>query len=65
MTTIEDLYYGNIHPCDRDVVRGSPVDRLLKLLCKNEETLTATPPVPPLSCARRYAFTRSGICDIL
>ena len=42
MTTIEDLYYGNIHPCDRDVVRGSPIDRLLKLLCKNEETLTAS-----------------------
>ena len=42
MTVIEDLYYGNIHPCERDVVRGSAMDRLMKLLCKNEETLTAT-----------------------
>ena len=42
MTTLEDLYYGNIHPCERDVVRGSPTDKLLRLLCKNEESLTAT-----------------------
>ncbi len=42
MTTLEDLYYGNIHPCDRDVVRGSPTDKLLRLLCQNEESLTAT-----------------------
>lgn len=42
MTTLEDLYYGNIHPCEREVVRGSPTDKLLRLLCKNEESLTAT-----------------------
>ena len=42
MTTIDDLYYGNLHPCDRDIVRGSRTDRLLRLLCKNEEALTAT-----------------------
>ncbi len=41
MTTIDDLYYGNLHPCDRDIVRGSRTDRLLRLLCKNEESLTA------------------------
>ena len=42
MTTLEDLYYGNIHPCEREVVRGSPTDKLLRLLCKNEESLTTT-----------------------
>ena len=42
MSTIDDLYYGNLHPCDRDIVRGSRTDRLLRLLCKNEESLTAT-----------------------
>ena len=42
MTTLEDLYYGNIHLCEREVVRGSPTDKLLRLLCKNEESLTAT-----------------------
>ncbi len=42
MTILDDLYYGNIHPCERDVVRGSPTDKLLRLLCKNEESLTAT-----------------------
>ena len=42
MTTLEDLYYGNIHPCEREVVCGSPTDKLLRLLCKNEESLIAT-----------------------
>ena len=42
MTTLEDLYYGNSHPCEREVVRGSPTDKLLRLLCKNEESLIAT-----------------------
>ena len=41
MAILDDLYYGNIHPCERDVVRGSPTDKLLRLLCKNEESLTA------------------------
>lgn len=42
MSTLDDLYYGNIHPCDRDIVRGSPTDRLLRLLCQNEDRLTST-----------------------
>ncbi len=42
MTTLDDLYYGNIHPCDRDIVCGSPTDRLLRLLCQNEDHLTST-----------------------
>lgn len=41
MTTLEDLYYGNITPHERDIVRGSKTDKLVKLLCKNEDELTA------------------------
>ena len=42
MTTLEDLYYGNISPYERYIKRGSRVDQLVKLICKNEESLTAT-----------------------
>ena len=42
MTTLEDLYYGNISPHERYIKRGSKVDQLVKLICKNEETLCET-----------------------
>ena len=42
MTTLEDLYYGNITPHERYIKRGSRVDQLVKLISKNEESLTAT-----------------------
>lgn len=42
MTTLEDLYYGNIRPCVRDMVRDSRMDKLVKLTCKNEESLMST-----------------------
>lgn len=42
MNILEDLYYGNICPCDRDVKRGSKTDRLQKLICRNEEELLST-----------------------
>mgnify|MGYP004665941887 FL=1 len=42
MTTLEDLYYGNISPHERYIKRGTRVDRLVKLICKNEEELNST-----------------------
>lgn len=42
MTTLEDLYYGNINPHERCIKRGSKADELLKAICKNEENLTST-----------------------
>lgn len=40
MTTLEDLYYGNIAPYERYIKHGSREDKILKLLCRNEESLT-------------------------
>ena len=37
MTTLEDLYYGNISPHERYIKQGTRVDKLVKLICKNEE----------------------------
>ena len=39
---LEDLYYGNVSPCDRDVRRGSKVDKLQNLVCQYELELNKT-----------------------
>ena len=42
MTTLEDLYYGNIFPADKDIKRGSEYSMLLNLSVRNEEKLMPT-----------------------
>ena len=39
---LEDLYYGNVSPCDRDVIHGSKVDKLQTLVCQYEVELNST-----------------------
>jgi len=40
MTILDDLYYGNIHPCERNV---TPSMRQLQIYsCRHDEALTAT-----------------------
>lgn len=40
MTTVEDLYYGSTAPYERYIRHGSREEKVLKLLCRNEESLT-------------------------
>lgn len=42
MTTLEDLYFGNIRPNERNMSHDTKVDQLVKLLGKNEDGLNAT-----------------------
>lgn len=42
MTTLENLYYGKISPCERDIRRGSRMDKVVKLICKTEDELMST-----------------------
>ena len=42
MTTLENLYYGNITPNDRSIKRGGRFDNLLKLSNINEDELVST-----------------------
>ena len=42
MNILENLYYGNVSPCDRDVKRGSKVDKLQTLVCEYEVELNET-----------------------
>ena len=39
MTILEDLWYGNVRPTERSIVRGSRLDNLMKLICQNEDDL--------------------------
>lgn len=54
MTTLEDLYYGNIHPSERYIKRGTKIDQIVKLICKNEDDLTAT--LFEMASSSRYAL---------
>ena len=42
MTTLENLYYGNIAPHEYEVVRGSEYDITAKLVIRQEQELSAT-----------------------
>ena len=42
MDTIKELFYGNIHPFERDVPKDSEDDKLAKLTFRHEITLSAT-----------------------
>ena len=42
MTTLEDLYYGNIVPADKAIKKGSEYSKFLNLAAKNEEKLSVT-----------------------
>ncbi len=42
MTTLENLYYGNIAPHEYEVVRGSEYDMTAKLVIRHEQELSAT-----------------------
>lgn len=39
---IEELYYGNITPCDRDIIKGGTYSHLLHLVIRNEDDLMQT-----------------------
>lgn len=42
MTTLEDLYCGNICPNERHIQQGTEHAQLIKHICRHEDTLAAT-----------------------
>ena len=42
MDTIRELFYGNIHPYERDIPKGSDCDKLNKLIIRHDAALKAT-----------------------
>lgn len=57
MTTLENLYYGNIFPADKDIKRGSEYSQLLNLSVRNEEKL-----MPTLSKEQKAIFEKYKDC---
>lgn len=42
MTTLENLYYGNIDPHERFIEDGTRIDELVKLIARNEDELNSS-----------------------
>ena len=42
MDTIRELFYGNIHPFERDIQKASEADELNKLIIRHDAALKAT-----------------------
>ena len=59
MTTLEDLYYGNIFPADKSIKRGSEYSKLLNLSVRNEDKL-----IPTLSKEQKIVFEKYKDCVI-
>ena len=55
--TIKDLYYGNISPHERYIKQGTRVDKLVKLICRNEEELNT-----PLTDKQKETFEKFKDC---
>ena len=54
---IEELYYGNITPSDRDIVKGGTYSHILNLLTCNEDDLMRT-----LTQAQQETFEKFKDC---
>ena len=39
VTILEDLWYGNVRPTERSIIRGSKLDNLMNLFCQNEDDM--------------------------
>lgn len=57
MTTLENLYYGNIDPANKYIKRGSEYSKLINLSVRNEEKLT-----PTLSKEQKIIFEKYKDC---
>ena len=54
---IEELYYGNISPTDRDIIKGGAYAHILNLVTRNEDELMQT-----LTQAQQETFEKFKDC---
>lgn len=64
MTTVEDFYYGNISPHERYIKRGTRVDKLVKLICKNEEEFNSGLTEKPKEIFNKFTDRQKELSDI-
>ena len=66
MDTIRELFYGNIHPFERDIPKGSEGDRLNQLINRHTATLKATlnePEAETLEKLKAALTEQSSFCE--
>ena len=61
---IEELYYGNIAPADRDAVKGGEYSKLMHLLTRNEEDLEGTLTKAQIETFQKYKDCAAELNDI-
>lgn len=54
---IEEIYYGNISPSDRDIIRGGTYSHILNLVTRNNDELVQT-----LTQAQQETFDKFKDC---
>lgn len=54
---IEEIYYGNISPSDRDIIRGGTYSHILNLVTRNDDEL-----VQMLTQAQQETFDKFKDC---
>lgn len=64
MTTLENLYYGNISPHERYVKHGTRENTLVRLICRNEEELNASFTEKQKEVFERFKDCQSELCGI-
>ena len=65
MTILEDLWYGNVRPTERSIVRGGKLDNLMKLLCQNEDDLICGLTQKQKESFEKFKDCQSEITDYL
>ncbi|MBQ8001319.1 MAG: hypothetical protein IJ298_09025 [Ruminococcus sp.] len=65
MTILEDLWYGNVRPAERSIVRGSKLDNLMKLICQNEDDLMGGLTEKQKESFEKFKDCQSEITDYL
>mgnify|MGYP003294172922 CR=1 FL=1 len=65
MTILEDLWYGNVRPTERSIVRGSKLDNLMNLLCQSEDYLMGGLTDKQKESFKKFKDCQSEITDYL
>ena len=64
MTTLENLYYGNIAPYEVQVTNGSEYDKVAKLVIQYDEALTATLTVQQKEIYNKFKEVRMNLLNL-
>lgn len=64
MTTLENLFYGNITPNERSIVRGGEYDKILRLMNENDIKLSETLSERQIELFEKFKDCETELSDI-